>query len=186
MLTYITAFIFYTLAMIGILLVGFIVYKKMMINPNIAHKGMIKILDNYPIAPKKTLMVVKIMDEKFLIASGAEHTTFLAKLEDDNQKDELIKKAREVMSDIPKKPEITINDSKKSIQVEQIKQPVSIEKTEERYDELQQARLKKIQRQFNMLYNQEDKEIINDNPRQKNQKILTKILQELNATQNKA
>ena len=28
MITYITAFIFYTLAMIGILIVGYIVYKK--------------------------------------------------------------------------------------------------------------------------------------------------------------
>ena len=28
MMTYVTAFIFYTLAMIGILLIGFIVYKK--------------------------------------------------------------------------------------------------------------------------------------------------------------
>ena len=40
MLTYIAAFIFYTLAMIGVLLMGFIIYKKM-IMPQQENKGMI-------------------------------------------------------------------------------------------------------------------------------------------------
>ena len=84
MITYLTAFIFYTLAMVGILLIGFIVYKKIgPLNKN-ENKGMIKILDSMPIGPKKVLLVVKIKNEKFLIASGLEHTTFLSKLNDEN------------------------------------------------------------------------------------------------------
>ena len=47
---------------------------------------MIKVIDSLPIGPKKTLLVVKIRNEKFLIASGAEHTTFLSKLADDENK----------------------------------------------------------------------------------------------------
>ncbi len=85
MLTYITAFIFYTLAMVGVLLVGFVVYKKTFLITRNDNKGSIKIVDSLNIAPKKMLFVVKVKNEKFLIASGAEHTTFLAKLEDSEE-----------------------------------------------------------------------------------------------------
>ena len=84
MITYITAFIFYTLAMVGILLIGFVVYKKTMMGAKSDNKGVIKVIDSLAIGPKKTLLVVKIRNEKFLIASGAEHTTFLAKLADND------------------------------------------------------------------------------------------------------
>ena len=84
MLTYITAFIFYTLAMVGILLVGYIIYKKSFTNTQTQTRGLIKILDHQMISPKKSLMVVKVNNERFLIASGIEHTTFLAKLENNN------------------------------------------------------------------------------------------------------
>ena len=65
MITYITAFIFYTLAMIGILIVGYVVYKKTILTTKKDTKGMIKILDSLPIGPKKTLLVVKVKNEKF-------------------------------------------------------------------------------------------------------------------------
>ncbi len=81
MITYIGAFIFYTAAMIGLLLVGFIVYKKMVPAQAIGSKGLIEILDSVPVGNKKLLMIVKVKNEKFLIASGFEHTTFLAKLD---------------------------------------------------------------------------------------------------------
>ncbi len=85
MLTYITAFIFYTLAMIGVMLLGFVIYKKTITPSKGENKGAIKIIDSVSIAPKKMLLVVKVKNEKFLIASGAEHTTFLAKLDSSNQ-----------------------------------------------------------------------------------------------------
>ena len=80
MLTYIAAFIFYTLAMIGVLLMGFVIYKKAMMPPKAENKGMIKVLDKTNISPKKSLLVVKVRNEKFLIALDAERTTFLSKL----------------------------------------------------------------------------------------------------------
>ena len=86
MMTYITAFIFYTMAMIGIMLLGFVIYKKTMMTTKSETKGMIKVLDSLPIGNKKNLLVVKIKNEKFLIASGMEHTTFLSKLADENTK----------------------------------------------------------------------------------------------------
>ena len=84
MMTYVSAFIFYTLAMIGVMLVGFIVYKKTFNqNPSLS-KGMIKIIDSAPIGNKKMLHIVKIKNESFLIASGLEHTTFLARLDSED------------------------------------------------------------------------------------------------------
>ena len=85
MITYILAFIFYTLAMIGILLVGFVVYKKFMSGNKNEKKGMIKILDSISIAPKKNLLVVRVRNEKFLIAIDSERTTFLSKLAPDEK-----------------------------------------------------------------------------------------------------
>ena len=84
MITYITAFIFYTLAMVGILLVGFVVYKKFNLGQMPNSKSQIKVLDRCSIAPKKSLLVVKVKDEKFLLALDCERTTFLAKLESKN------------------------------------------------------------------------------------------------------
>ena len=172
MITHITSFIFYTLAMIGIMLIGLVVYKKTMVNPNAGNKGLIKILDNYPIGPKKTLMVVKILDEKFLIASGAEHTTFLAKLDDNQTPKEVINKI--INKEIPKKPEIIINETRKELDYVP-------EQRRTLKDELKQARLAKLQKQFDELYNNETQEmqIANNVPNEKNKKVLTRILEEL-------
>lgn len=98
MLTYIAAFIFYTLAMVGILLVGFIIYKKTLITSKNDSKGLIKVLDTVAIAPKKTLMVVRVRSEKFLIALDSERTTFLAKLSEDAPKKEEQQKAQQKSS----------------------------------------------------------------------------------------
>ena len=150
MITYITAFIFYSLAMIGILIVGYIVYKKTILTSKKDNKGMIKVIDSLPIGPKKTLLVVKIKNEKFLIASGAEHTTFLAKLnEDDNkQNSKIIKQAMQNANKnidfIPKKQEY---ENFSNTQFEEIK-----EKPKERFDDFERLKLEKLQKQFNQLY----------------------------------
>ena len=85
MLSHLALFIFYTLAMAGILLIAFVVYKKFNFNTQKTAKGIINILDSYPIGAKKNLLVVKVMDEKFLIASDMERTAFLAKLDTEKQ-----------------------------------------------------------------------------------------------------
>lgn len=84
MKTYIMAFIFYTLAMIGVLFAGFIVYKKTMITTCNRKKGSMKILESLPISPKKMLLIVKVENRKFLIASDMDNTTFLADLTKEN------------------------------------------------------------------------------------------------------
>ena len=137
MMTYVTAFIFYTLAMIGILLVGFIVYKKVFENAKGTNNGLIKILDSSPIGNKKLLLVVQVRNERFLIASGVEHTTFLSKLSNEN----IVKK--EV------KKEETINQNI-------INQALNEKK--QRFDDIKKTRAQELQKQFEALYDKDEKQ----------------------------
>lgn len=154
MITYITAFIFYTLAMIGILLIGFVIYKNTMMVKKSETRGSIKILDSLPVGNKKTLLIVKIKNEKFLIASGLEHTTFLAKLNDDNQK---------TTNQNPQKEEvISRNELKKILNEENNANMMTKENQmnvnffnkpkKEEYIDFEKMRLQKLQKQFNELY----------------------------------
>lgn len=80
MLQHIIAFSLYTLAMIGIFFIAFVVYKKTMNqNDGKFNRGM-KIEDMLRLSQRKTLYIINVQGERFLIASDLENTTFLAKL----------------------------------------------------------------------------------------------------------
>lgn len=186
MITYLTAFIFYTLAMVGILLIGFIVYKKIgPLNKN-ENKGMIKILDSMPIGPKKVLLVVKIKNEKFLIASGLEHTTFLSKLNDENSQNKNQKTYQQTDSQNLLQALNNIEQkNKNSTEIQDfmdsnINQRASKQNTQ--FDELHQARLNKLQRQFRELYEKEEKDFspVEQLRKGNKQKIIKQLLKELN------
>ncbi|MBE7708524.1 MAG: hypothetical protein E7Z88_07460 [Cyanobacteria bacterium SIG27] len=165
MMTYVSAFIFYTLAMIGVLLVGFIIYKKTFNQNTGLSKGMIKIVDSAPLGNKKMLHIVKIKNESFLIASGLEHTTFLAKLENN----ETISKSNEekVIQKVftPEVVEIPSFEEVKSqineVPVQKVApQKVAAQnispKREVRYDDPEKYRAAELQRQFKELYEKEE------------------------------
>jgi len=138
MMTYVTAFIFYTLAMIGILLIGFVVYKKVFENSKGTNNGLIKILDSSPIGHKKLLLVVQVRNERFLIASGAEHTTFLSKLSNENLVKKEVKKEEPISQNIINE----IMNTKK-----------------QRYDDINnKSRAQELQKQFEALYEKDGKE----------------------------
>ena len=80
MLKYMTAFIFYTLAMIGIVVIAFLVWKNSVFMAANKKKGQMEIEESLNLAPRKTLHIIKISGERFLIAADADKTTFLAKL----------------------------------------------------------------------------------------------------------
>lgn len=79
--TYLINFIVYTMAMVGLLFLGVMVYKKTMVGNNSAQntKGL-KIDNALRLSPRKTLYIVNAGSERFLIASDLDRTTFLAKL----------------------------------------------------------------------------------------------------------
>ncbi len=80
---YLVNFMAYTLAMIGIIFVCLMIYKKTMLNVGENKTPeYLKIENALNLSARKTIYVVKAGDEKFLIASDVDKTTFLAKLND--------------------------------------------------------------------------------------------------------
>ena len=170
MMTYVTAFIFYTLAMIGILLIGFVVYKKTFVVNKRYGKGMIKVIDSLPIGNKKTLLILKIKNEKFLVASGAEHTTFLAKLDDNDN------------------IELNENTIQENIPIKALyNEEVETEK-KNRFDDMKKHRAAEIQKQFKELYSKEEPQVIPQIPQndltpeeaQRRQELVKKFLKNMN------
>ncbi|EKE03703.1 MAG: hypothetical protein ACD_20C00162G0005 [uncultured bacterium] len=83
---YIVSFTVYTLAMIGVLLIGFIVVKKSLIpgyNPTAKNK-FLSVETSLSLEPRKNLYIVKAGSERFLISTDAQSSNFLAKLDADN------------------------------------------------------------------------------------------------------
>lgn len=80
MSVYLINFIVYTTAMIGMIFLAVFVYKKFSYSGK-AKSKFLNIEDSINLAPRKNLYVVKAGKERFLIASDAERTSFLAKLE---------------------------------------------------------------------------------------------------------
>ena len=147
MLTYITAFIFYTLAMIGVLMGGFVLYKKAFAPIKNENKGLIQILDNHSIAPKKSLMVVRIKNEVFLIALDSERTTFLAKLNTESKKSA----DKELQKKLSEENYYIENDID-----EEIKN--ALLNKSQRFDDTGKSNNDELQRQFMRLYEQNEPE----------------------------
>ncbi len=84
MLIYAIKFMVYTFGVIGLLLIAYVIAKKCMgLDMNTRRKGNLIIEETLNITPRKTLYVIKAYNERFLIASDANNTSFLAKLNSD-------------------------------------------------------------------------------------------------------
>ncbi len=79
---YLINFTVYLLAMTGVVFLAFIVWKNVTTIKNGMSKSSMKIEDSLNLAPRKNLYIIRIENERFLIASDADKTTFLSKLED--------------------------------------------------------------------------------------------------------
>jgi len=81
---YLVHFSVFTFAMIGIMFLAVMIYSKTNINARNSKKnGGMKIEDSLNLTPRKTLHVVNVNGEKFLIAADTERTEFLAKLDNE-------------------------------------------------------------------------------------------------------
>ena len=101
-LKYMTAFIFYSFAMIGVIVIAFIVWKNSVIMSSNKKKGSMRIEESLNLAPRKTLYIIRIADERFLIASDADKTVFLAKLGEV----ETIKSAEKYLQKVDTAPQV--------------------------------------------------------------------------------
>lgn len=80
MVKYLMLFSVYTLAMIGIIVIAFLVWKNATIGSTSRKKGSIVVEESLSLNSRKTLHVIRINEERFLIAADVDKTTFLAKL----------------------------------------------------------------------------------------------------------
>ena len=88
---YFVQFVAYTMAMVGFISVCLFTYKKFYQQPMSSNGADCLCIENaLRLNPKKQIYVVRAGNERFLVASDAETTTMLAKL-DDNQKTEEVK-----------------------------------------------------------------------------------------------
>ena len=78
-------FMVYAFAMLALVVLAFFVWRKTNLGSLNGNKGNIKIEESLCISPKKTLFIINVDNERILIASDSENTTFLTKL---NSKDE--------------------------------------------------------------------------------------------------
>ena len=84
MTSYILTFTVYTTAMIGAIFLALFVYKKCSVNNSrVSASKFLEIEDCVSLGVRKQLYVVRAGSEKFLIASDAERTTFLSKLQEE-------------------------------------------------------------------------------------------------------
>lgn len=79
---YLTNFIVYTLAMLGIIILAIVVFKysagfKV---KNNSGRSTLKVLETLSLSTRKTLYVVEAEGEKFLIAGDIDNTTLISKL----------------------------------------------------------------------------------------------------------
>lgn len=82
---YLIQFAAYTFAMIGLITLCLLVYKKMFLNVGVnASPEFLKVENTLNLSARKTIYVIKAGEEKFLVASDVDKTTFLAKLNENS------------------------------------------------------------------------------------------------------
>lgn len=77
---YLTNFIVYTLAMVGVIVLALMVFKT---STGVGVKGgskYLKVHDTLSLGPRKTLYIVSAGEEKFLIAGDVDKTSLISKL----------------------------------------------------------------------------------------------------------
>ena len=78
---YITNFIVYTLAMVGVIVVALLVFKNATSVGNGKTSKYLKIIDSISLGQRKNLYIVSTGNEQFLIAGDVNNTSLISKLE---------------------------------------------------------------------------------------------------------
>lgn len=93
---YLVNFVIYTTAMVGIIFLALFVYKKVSQGYGFASKSkFLNVEDSINLAPRKNLYVIRAGKERFLVASDAERTSLISKL-DENTSSRKIEKTTSV------------------------------------------------------------------------------------------
>lgn len=82
---YLINFSVYTMAMIGLILFALFIFKCCMGNSFSKKTSMLNVIDSMKLSPRKTLYVIKVENEKYLIAADVDSTSLIAKLDDEKE-----------------------------------------------------------------------------------------------------
>ena len=79
---YLSNFMIYAFAMIGVIVIALLVYKHTTSGGSFGHKSKyLKIIDSMSLGQRKNLYIVSTGKEQFLISSDVDKTTLLSKIE---------------------------------------------------------------------------------------------------------
>ncbi|GEM_PF-600250 len=114
---YIISFTVYTLAMSGLIALALFVYKRVT-NVSTSNKKTksLSIEETMSINPRKTLMIVRAGDERFLIASDVDKTTLISKLGQNETAAEVVQEIQ--TQKLPKSTVVDLQKVKNSIDKE--------------------------------------------------------------------
>ena len=105
---YLTNFIVYTLAMVGVAVLALLVFKASTTNCSKNGSKYLKVHDTLSLGPRKTLYIVSAGKEKFLIAGDVDKTCLISKLETNEKAEEITSSNisfKETMEILPKRNE---------------------------------------------------------------------------------
>ena len=111
---YLINFLVYSMAMVGLLFICLMIYKKTMVENRFSkNDNELKVENALNLSQRKTLYVVKAGNEKFLIAADLERTSFLAKLnnEEIHTCKNIVDEKKEALYVVPQKKSQTIDYS---------------------------------------------------------------------------
>lgn len=115
---YIISFTVYTMAMSGLIAFALFIYRKIMGVNSVSKKTKIlSIEETMSINPRKTLMIVKAGNERFLLASDVDKTSLIAKLESNETLTQSANPTKTVMSNT-KSTIVDLNSIKNNIDKE--------------------------------------------------------------------
>ena len=100
---YLTNFIVYTLAMVGVIMLSLFVFKFSTTGRNHTPSKYLKIHDTLSLGPRKTLYVISAGDEKFLIAGDIDKTNLISKLNTKSETESNNIQFKEVLEKTPNK-----------------------------------------------------------------------------------
>lgn len=91
-MAYLSNFIVYFLAMIGIIILALYVYKQFNVGGfSTKHSNLLSVEDSLNLSPRKTLYVVREGSERFLIAADMDRTTLISKLEPASNEQQIVR-----------------------------------------------------------------------------------------------
>lgn len=79
---YLTNFIVYTFAMVGVIMFAVFIFKTSTSTSKRKTGNNLKVIDTLSLGPRKTLYVISTGEEKFLIAGDVDRTSLISKLDE--------------------------------------------------------------------------------------------------------